>query len=134
MLTIKNPSEGEFEMVWYSNKRGDKVVKEFHRGYTGPIKIGPENLVHVFPALNGAKLTKGKVPAAALKAMAAVVRAGKDAEANGQCSCAACEEERTSDGYVSCERCGFMFHVECAEPEAEVGQEDWWCQSCMEST
>lgn len=119
-------------MVWYTNKIRGKVVKEFHRGATSPVKIGPENLVHVFPTLNGSKLSKGKLPAAALKAMAAVVRAGKDAEANGQCSCAACEEERPSDGYVSCERCGHMFHVECAEPEAHVGQDDWWCRSCID--
>ena len=136
MISINDPVEGEYEMAWYTNKRGEgprqRTVKKFKEKGKGPIKIGPENLVHVIPALNGKRVTEGTLPAAAVRAMAAVVRAGKDAVANGQCSCAACEEERDSAGYVTCDRCAFVFHVECANPEAEVGQDDWWCQRCLE--
>lgn len=134
VLSVVDESKGEYQMAWYTNKRGARTVKVFKQYCVTSINIEPAALVHVFPALNGKKLTEGTLPKVAAKAMAAVVLAGRDAKDNGQCSCVACEEERDTYGFVSCELCGFMFHLECAHPAVEDGQEgDWWCQGCRES-
>lgn len=133
--------QGEYVFSWYSSRPSSdgKTFYQQRGNKKKPMALDPANLVHYFAKLKGGKVKQGGIPDKEMKVIKQVVIAGKDAVANGACSCNRCLKDINHSG-VRCNQCNKWWHHSCAKDSQEefmeggdelFDEDDWWCSNCV---